>query len=250
MELTPLQQRYLGLSSEGLGTYEVRFSSYQGHQEGFYHVQALPRAWEALDELCNDAARAGYVLVPCSAFRSFERQAQIVSAKFQGLRPILDAHEQPLNPIPEDGGERLRAILRFSALPGCSRHHWGADFDIFAPNLLPEKQSLQLTAKEYKQGSYFYELGQYLRANLSRFGFVRPYCPTKAKNSSSSEPVSKKWEVGLEPWHISHLESAQPWAEAYEPEVALEYLKQSDLPFAPYVEQLWSEDLVQALLRR
>ena len=36
----------------------------------------------------------------------------------------------------------------------------------------------------------------------------------------------------------------------YEPEVALEYLKQSDLPFAPYVEQLWSEDLVQALLRR
>ena len=103
-----------------------------------------------------------------------------------GRLPILDAHEQPLNPIPEDGGERLRAILRFSALPGCSRHHWGADFDIFAPNLLPEKQSLQLTAKEYEQGSYFYELGQYLRANLSRFGFVRPYCPTKAKNSSSS----------------------------------------------------------------
>ncbi|MCZ8486094.1 D-alanyl-D-alanine carboxypeptidase family protein [Vibrio lentus] len=28
--------------------------------------------------------------------------------------------------------QKLSAILRWSALPGASRHHWGCDFDVFA----------------------------------------------------------------------------------------------------------------------
>lgn len=247
MELTIAQQRCLGLSDQGLGEYEVRYSPYQGHPMGIYRVKAQARAWEALEALCDDAARQGYVIVPCSAYRSFERQAAIVSAKFLGERPILDEKEKPLNPLPPLGPERLRAILRFSALPGCSRHHWGSDFDIFAPNLLPEGQDLELTAREYEKGSYFYELGQYLRANLALFGFVRPYCPSL---KSTNKRHASKWQMGIEPWHISHEESAAPWAKAYDPELALHYLENSDLPFAPYVRELWSDELVQAMLQR
>lgn len=258
MELTLLEQRCLGLSSQGLKDCQVYFASFHGHAAGEYTLQAEEEAWEALQALCEDALREGLVIAPCSAFRSFARQAQIVSAKYQGLRPILDAHEQPLNPLPLEGAERLRAILRFSALPGCSRHHWGADFDIFAPNLLPEHQDLQLTAREYEQGSYFYDLGIYLQERLAQFGFIRPYMPAEmlpesvSLSSRSAAPAAStfapQWQMGVEPWHISYQASAQKWEQAYSSELALSYLEHSDLPFASYVGELWSQTLVHRLL--
>lgn len=275
MELSEIEQRCLGLSSQGLKDYKVQYASFREHAAGDYTLQAEPEAWEALQALCEDAQREGLVIAPCSAFRSFARQAKIVSAKYQGLRPILDENEQPLDPMPPEGVARLRAILHFSALPGCSRHHWGADFDIFAPNLLPEGQNLQLTAHEYEQGSYFYELGCYLNERLAQFGFTRPYMPpykpqyrpqfaTLARNSTAEveqemgtgigkdkdvplQPVFN-WQMGVEPWHISYQASARPWEQAYSADVALSYLEDSDLPFAAHVRELWSQDLVQALL--
>ena len=45
-----------------------------------------------------------------------------------------------------------RQILRWSALPGGSRHHWGTEIDIFDPDLLPQGQSLQLEPWEYESG--------------------------------------------------------------------------------------------------
>ena len=38
-------------------------------------------------------------------------------------RAVVLAHLSPL--------EQLQAILRFSALPGTSRHHWGTDLDVY-----------------------------------------------------------------------------------------------------------------------
>lgn len=260
MDLSEIEQRCLGLSSQGLKDYQIQYASFNEHAAGDYTLQAEPEAWAALQALCEDANREGLVIAPCSAFRSFARQANIVSAKYQGLRPILDENEQKLDPMSLNGAERLRAILRFSALPGCSRHHWGADFDIFAPCLLPKGQNLQLTAHEYEQGSYFYELGCYLNERLSQFGFTRPYmmqatapaastCNCVAAEADESVPLfMPNWQMGVEPWHISYQSSAHKWEQAYNADVALSYLEQSDLPFAAYVRELWSMDLVQALL--
>ncbi len=40
--------------------------------------------------------------------------------------------------------EKCKAMLRWSAVPGASRHHWGTEIDIFDPDLLPENTPLLL----------------------------------------------------------------------------------------------------------
>ena len=238
------KERYLGLVSDGL--VPVAAGSPLLAQKG---------AIDALHALQEDAKKQGFMIEACSAFRSFETQGRIVTAKFLGARAILDINEKPIGPIPAAPVERLKAILLFSALPGASRHHFGSDFDIYAPNKLPEGQKLQLTYHEYEQGSYFYELGLYLQESLTSFGFARPYMPQASKSSQTSQAAhasstsTNGISVGLEPWHISHVESARDYLKSYDCEVALEYLEHSDLVFAPYVRQVWTQERIEALLR-
>jgi LAS superfamily LD-carboxypeptidase LdcB len=140
----------------------------------------------------QEAARsAGFNLQIASGFRSFTRQLLIWNDKYSGNRPVLDKNEQPLDLSGLSELEKLYAILHWSALPGASRHHWGTDLDIFAPNLLPEGQSLQLTVNEYCNGGYFQELTNWLSENMATFGFYRPY-------------HSFTGGVAIEPWHISY----------------------------------------------
>ncbi|MCC4262958.1 M15 family metallopeptidase [Oceanimonas baumannii] len=147
-------------------------------------------AREAFVALQAAAAGAGFSLVPASSFRGFERQLGIWNGKFEGSRPLLDADSRPLDALALSEPERIHAILRWSALPGTSRHHWGTDLDIYDPTLLPAGSKLQLEPWEYQQGGYFYPLSQWLQANMSRFGFYLPY--------------ARAGGVGVEPWHLSY----------------------------------------------
>ncbi len=151
------------------------------------HSDVAPE-FEALQKA---AKIAGFNLQIASGFRSFERQQLIWNNKYAGKTSVLDKNEQPLDLLPLSELEKLFAILHWSALPGASRHHWGTDFDIFDPNLLPAKQNLQLKVCEYSSGGYFQELDQWLSENMALFGFYRPY-------------QTFLGGVAIEPWHISY----------------------------------------------
>lgn len=142
------------------------------------------------------AKKAGFNLQIASGFRSFERQLMIWNNKYSGKSIVLDKRETALdtNDLPEL--DKLLAILHWSALPGASRHHWGTDFDIYDPDLLPNNKSLQLMPSEYNVDGCFYELNQWLTMNMSKFGFYRPY-----QNFQGG--------VAAEPWHISYFPVAQ-----------------------------------------
>ncbi|MCG6202467.1 M15 family metallopeptidase [Psychromonas antarctica] len=137
------------------------------------------------------AKKAGFNLQIASGFRSFERQQVIWDNKYSGKTPILDSNEQKLDFFALSELDKLFAILHWSALPGASRHHWGTDFDIYDPNLLPMNQNLALTVSEYAENGYFHELNQWLSENIELFGFYRPY-----QNFLGG--------VAVEPWHISY----------------------------------------------
>ena len=79
-----------------------------------------------------------------------------------GERPVLDDADRPLSRESYSDEQWLHRILRFSALPGTSRHHWGTDLDVFDPTLLPEDQKLALTPSEYGDSGYFSALTQWL----------------------------------------------------------------------------------------
>ncbi|SUC40219.1 D-alanyl-D-alanine carboxypeptidase [Proteus mirabilis] len=87
-----------------------------------HHLQF--NATKAFLALQQQAAKAGFKLMPASSFRSFERQLAIWNGKFEGTRPVLDAESQPIDIQTLSEGQRCEAILKWSALPGASRHHW------------------------------------------------------------------------------------------------------------------------------
>ncbi len=201
MDINIDRNQYLGLSDQGLVAFLLQES-----------VLGFPAALEQLAKLFAAARRDGFELAVASGWRSFERQLKIFDEKFRGLRPVLDAQEQPLDlsSLP-DNFEKVAAITKFSALPGFSRHHFGTDFDIFAPNLLPAGQKLELTASEYQPGSYFYSLGRWLESNLHLYGFARPFTGAGL--------------IAYEPWHISHLQSAELFFKAFKLGEAVSYLR-------------------------
>lgn len=208
------------------------------------NIMAQASALQAFKSLQQDAKKHGFDMQICSGFRSFDRQAQIVEAKFTGKRQILDLFEKVLDPVPEDPVARLQAILVFSALPGFSRHHFGSDFDIYAYNLLPKGQNLQLTYHEYLPGAYFYEFGEYLKESLCKFDFINPYNNSdsifKLLGLSNQENINPS-SMGYEPWHISYVPAAEPFLKAFDYQKTLDYVTKTDFLFAPYVAKVMTE---------
>lgn len=137
----------------------------------------------------------GFELCIASGFRPFSRQLSIWNRKYTGELTIKDDSNEAVDITKISALEKLYAILRYSALPGASRHHWGSDIDVYALNMLPENQSLQLEPWEYQKNGYFYSMSQWLTENMAKYGFARVY----AEDSGGIAP---------EPWHLSHLPTA------------------------------------------
>jgi len=167
------------------------------------HFEMLP-AWQCL---CEAAKTAGFDLVIASGYRSFTRQLSIWNRKFTGQLPIKNSQGNNVNIETMLDSELVKAILLFSALPGASRHHWGSDIDIYARNLLPEDQKLQLEPWEYQEKGPFHSLTLWLSLNAHHYGFYLPYDKYRGG-------------VAIEPWHLSY----HPIAERYEKQLSIELL--------------------------
>jgi LAS superfamily LD-carboxypeptidase LdcB len=150
--------------------------------------KTVKKPWLAMQQA---AKKAGYSLAIASGFRSFERQLLIWNKKFTQQLPVKDKHNKRVDLSQLSDQQKVVAILLYSALPGASRHHWGTDLDLYAPDLLPPKQQLQLESWEYQAKGYFYELSLWLNENAAHFGFYKPYDVYRGG-------------VAVEPWHFSY----------------------------------------------
>lgn len=175
-----------------------------------------PAALAAFTGLQQSAARDGFQLQPASTFRDFARQRHIWNQKFNGERPLLDKNSQPLVAATLPVAQRCAAILRWSALPGASRHHWGTELDIYDPSRLPQGARLQLEPWEYQAGGYFADLSDWLTAHMAQFDFYRPFAHDRGG-------------VAVEPWHISYQPLARPAAQQLTPEVILAAWQHEDI---------------------
>lgn len=140
--------------------------------------QLHPQAARAFEQLRRAARDAGFELAIASAFRSFERQAAIWNSKLCGQRAVHDDAGHPLDLAALSLPQRIEAVLRYSALPGASRHHWGTEVDIFDAAALAPGQAVQLVPAEVAPGGVFDALHRWLDARIAAgdcFGFYRPY---------------------------------------------------------------------------
>ena len=134
-----------------------------------------------------------------SGFRSFDHQLKIWNAKARGERVLYDKEENELIYKDLSPNEIMHAILRWSALPGASRHHWGSDIDIYDHNIKTKKE-VDLTLNECQQD--FKELYSQIDPFLNECGFYRPYDKDRGG-------------VSPEPWHLSFKSLSQGYLEQY-----------------------------------
>ena len=182
------------------------------------HLFLQAQAMKAFQGLQQRAVNNGFNLQPASSFRDFARQQLIWNGKFNGERKVHDDAGNALDLSRLDDWQKARAILRWSALPGASRHHWGTEIDIFDPDLLPQGQSLQLEPWEYEKGGYFFELSEFLTENLPHFDFSLPFMQM---------PAEKK--IGREPWHISYIPLAEKAKQLFSAELLLQAWEKEEI---------------------
>jgi hypothetical protein len=135
------------------------------------------------------AQRDGIRLLVRSATRTFAYQRGIWEAKWArpqhlGWRDV----------------EKARDIMRYSSMPGTSRHHWGTDIDL---------NKFEAEWFETGEGK---RLHDWLGAHASEFGFWNVYDDKRTSGRGGYE-----WE----PWHWSHLPTAGGLLAAYNERVTI-----------------------------
>ncbi len=146
-----------------------------------------------LRKMAEFAGLAGLQLEVASGFRSFSAQLKIWNEKATGKRPLLDEKGHPLDFARLTSEQIVFAILRWSALPGASRHHWGSDIDVYDPKAMPQGYQLRLVPEETEKGGMFAPLHEWLDWEMKNFQFFRPY--DKDRGGVSPE----RWHLSFAP---------------------------------------------------
>jgi LAS superfamily LD-carboxypeptidase LdcB len=177
------------------------------------------RALESpLLNLQQRAETAGFELRITSSYRSFERQRLIWNNKALGVRPVLDSDGFPLDITRMNERDVVLAILRWSALPGASRHHWGTDIDVYDGSRMSPDYQLQLTVAEAQGDGPFAEFHRWLSDELqsTECNFFRPYAQDRGG-------------IAPEPWHLSYAPLACDFARHFSEDLLREQLQATEL---------------------
>lgn len=158
-------------------------------------------------KLQKDAKKDGIDLSIASSFRDFDRQLRIWNNK------VISFSEEDLF-----DEEIVKKILRWSAVPGASRHHWGTDVDVYDMNALPlTDYKVELTPEE--ADDVFGDLHKWLDEKIASndaHGFFRPY----------GEDLGG---VSPEKWHLSFAPQAQEYFDQYSFELFLATVQASEI---------------------
>lgn len=175
-----------------------------------------PHAEMALHALADEASQQGFDLRVASGFRDFERQRGIWNRKATGAQAVLDSDGTPLDIATLSEEELMFAILRWSALPGASRHHWGSDMDVYDAAAISDNYALQLTVAECCGDGPFTAFHQWLDKALPRTEFYRPYAVDRGG-------------IAQEPWHLSFRPVSDPLEEHLTVDALRRHLDSQDI---------------------
>lgn len=149
----------IGLKEYLTGKYEAKdFETYFAKAPKQYAVKLIYLRKEVLSaflKMADAAEKEGIHLNVLSGFRSYRHQKAIWERKYDATF---------LKNFP-DKKKRFYEILKYSAAPGVSRHHWGTDLDILS---LDGNYFLHGKGKRQKQ---------WLDENASKYGFYLVYTP-------------------------------------------------------------------------
>lgn len=146
----------------------------------------------AMEKMRKAALLDGVKIKVVSGFRDFERQKQIWNRKFKKFTT-----ENNLSDL-----DAIKEIIRFSTIPGTSRHHWGTEIDVIDEDFKNEKNLL--ISKKYEEGGIFEKLKKWMDNNSQKFGFYLTY----------DDNINRKG-FEYEPWHYSYLPESKRYLKSF-----------------------------------
>ena len=141
-------------------------------------IKLETQTYRAFKKMERAAKNDGINLKIVSAFRGYDRQKTIWNKKY----------ERFTNEFSFEPEKAILEIIRFSTIPGTSRHHWGTEIDIVDADYPDEKDVLK--SEKFEKNGIYHKLKNWLDKNSERFGFYLTY------NNDSDR---KGFEY--EPWH-------------------------------------------------
>lgn len=147
-------------------------------REGMYMRQ---EAFTAFVKMKEAAAKEGIHFVIRSAARNFDYQKGIWERKWTGETKLSSGEDA--STAFADAKVRAEQILKYSSMPGTSRHHWGTDIDLnnFNNSWFEKGEGLKLFT--------------WLEMNAHEYGYCRPYT---TKDSDRPDGYNE------EKWHWSY----------------------------------------------
>jgi len=133
------------------------------------------------------AQQEGIKLTIRSATRNFFTQKRIWENKWTGKKNIAGGEnlaKTTKNPV-----LRAKKILRYSSMPGSSRHHWGTDID------------LNDLANSYFEKGKGYKMYQWMLKNAHDYGFYLVYTEKKGAHPRTG--------YNEERWHWTYLPTSK-----------------------------------------
>lgn len=151
------------------------------HKSIYCHREAFNAYLAMRDSALHD----GITLTIVSATRNFDRQKQIWERKWNNTKG--------------NDAEKIKQIMRFSSMPGTSRHHWGTDLDFI---------SVEPDYWTHGEGLRIYN---WLCTNAPKFGFFQPY---------SNDP--NRTGYAEERWHWSYAPLSKQYLQEYRKKITAE----------------------------
>ena len=175
------------------------------------NIRAERETASAFKALGRRARERGFELRVASAFRDYDRQVRIINDKWTGARPVTDGEGRSIERTQYNDDDWLNLILRFSALPGTSRHHWGTDLDIWDASGVGADYHPLLSPSEYCPSGPFFEMTRWLDDLMvadEAEGFYKPYGEYRGG-------------IAPEAWHISYRPAATKYQDRVSPELLI-----------------------------
>ena len=154
------------------------FSRIEDAHTDKYNIYMQTEVYDAYRKMRQAAAADGITLTIISATRTFDSQRSIWLRKWNNLSGTDSV--------------RVRQIMRYSSMPGTSRHHWGTDLDFI---------SVENAYWTHGEGLKAYN---WLKANAHKYGFYQPYTADPNRTGYAEER-----------WHWSYLPIAAQYTYLY-----------------------------------
>jgi LAS superfamily LD-carboxypeptidase LdcB len=163
------------------------------------------KAHQAFLEMNYEAKKSDMNIRVVSSYRSFNHQNLIWTRKYKRYRSRNLSSQQA-----------IQYNIRYTAIPGSSRHHWGTEIDVVNGSIKTSRYPLN--TKNFHGYGIYKSFREWMDSNAYKFGFYQVYTNDHQRRGFKYEP-----------WHYSFAELAKPMLKEYNEREVQKILKQQEL---------------------